>query len=216
MAREDVNDNLSPYGASDAAEPPPPVETGQRKLPSIGRGNLLPVGLFLGGIAVVYLLSLRGGPAKASAEESTCESQVSAALAELGKAPPPSLEKAADVVAGFYHAARDRQIPVEKLRGNAFVFHLPKLAAAPMTRPVDEPPAPVEDEGARELSDALAAARSLRLQSVLIGTRGATAIIGNNLLSEGQMIQGWTVSRIQAREVVLSWKDQKYVLKMQE
>jgi len=87
---------------------------------------------------------------------------------------------------------------------------------APTTKPVEAKSAPVEDEGAKELSEAMVAVRDLRLQSVLIGKSGATAIISNNLLSEGQTIQGWTVSKIQAREVLLVWKDQKFVLKMQE
>ena len=38
------------------------------------------------------------------------------------------------------------------------------------------------------------------------------AMISNNLLREGQDIGGWTVVRIQPKEVVLGWQDKQYVL----
>ena len=219
MAREVVNGEQNPYAGAEtvAAEGKVRPEAAGRKFPAISRGNLMLGGLFLAGIAGVYLLSLRNSPANASAEESTAEAQVDSALSMLSKARPssPDRQNAPDIVNSFYYAAVQRQIPLDRLKGNPFVFR-PPHGVAPTTKPVEAKSAPVEDEGAKELSEAMVAVRDLRLQSVLIGKSGATAIISNNLLSEGQTIQGWTVSKIQAREVLLMWKDQKFVLKMQE
>jgi hypothetical protein len=39
-------------------------------------------------------------------------------------------------------------------------------------------------------------------------------MISSNLVTVGQTIKGWTVVRIDAREVELSWKDKTYVLEM--
>ncbi|HOF19416.1 MAG TPA: hypothetical protein PK082_10945, partial [Phycisphaerae bacterium] len=63
---------------------------------------------------------------------------------------------------------------------------------------------------------ALDAVRQLTLQSVLVGTHGATAMVSNNLLTEGQTISGWKVEKIRPDEVVLTWKNQKHVLRISQ
>jgi hypothetical protein len=222
MAREDLN------ASAETAPESPPEQAGADPRPSLlqrlrsaNKGNLVLAGLFVAGIATVYLMSLRHGPTKASAEVNTTEAQVDTALSMLSKASATSVDrtKAKEVVNSFYYAAKQRQIPLGRLAGNPFVRAV--RPPAPTTRPVEavKPLTPNEEDMARDkaLSEALLAARSLRLQSVLIGSsRRATAIISNNLLTEDQMIQGWTVAKITPREVLLTWKDQKYVLKMQE
>ena len=39
-------------------------------------------------------------------------------------------------------------------------------------------------------------------------------MISNNLLTEGQVIRGWTIVKIQPESVTLKWKDQTVELKM--
>ena len=58
--------------------------------------------------------------------------------------------------------------------------------------------------------------KPLVLQSVLMGTRNASAMISGNLLAEGENIQGWTLQEINPRYVVLTWKEHKHVLKLPE
>jgi hypothetical protein len=67
---------------------------------------------------------------------------------------------------------------------------------------------------AQMLETQMQAAKTLTLQSVLTGASGATAVISNNLLAEGQTIRGWTISKILSKEVLLTWKEQTFVLKM--
>ncbi len=185
------------------------------------KDNALVIGLFFAGIAAVYLLSLRGGPSEASAEQRAAEEQVESALDQLGRLPTgsaPGSKRAMEVVNTFYYEASQRQISPDHLRDNPFVFHPPTRAEAPEKTTPD--PQPQEDPrvAAREkrLSEAVQAAKSLHLQSILKGSDGAKALISNNLLSEGDLIQGWTIRRIEPKQVLLDWKDHTYVLEMQK
>jgi len=178
-------------------------------------GNLLLAGLFAAGIGCVYLLSLRKGPAEAGAEQRASEIQVETVLASLGEGPsgdiPAPKSKAGALVEAFYLQTRQRQIPIEKLWGNPFVYKSPVVFDP--VKPKAAKPAP-PGKAKTKPGSPLAEARKLLLQSVLTGSQGRTAMISNNLLSEGQTIRGWTVSRIQSNQVILTLRDQKYVLEM--
>lgn len=183
---------------------------------SFSKGNLVLVGLFAASIACVYLLSLRSTPAAASAEQRRTELHVESALSLLARPNPTDAEKsrrAQAVLDAFYCQAAQRQIPLEKLSGNPFVFKPPGEPASPAAEPPTAPPGP-ENPRDEDLSEALTAVGQLTLQSVLTGSSGATAMISNNILSEGQTIRGWTIISIKPREVLLKWNDQRYVLKM--
>ncbi|MFA6133125.1 MAG: hypothetical protein WC869_03795 [Phycisphaerae bacterium] len=186
------------------------------RLRRLKQGNLLLVLLFGSGLACVYLMSLRNGPATASAQQQDNDAQVTTVLTELkagaAKRAQPT-PKALAVVDTFYYQTRQRQIPPEQLAGNPFEF---KQRKSDQPAPVAAAQTENEETAAGELrqSDALAAVKQLRLQSVLTGPRGNTAMISNNLLSEGQVIQGWSVAKIMPREVTLTWKDQTFQLKM--
>lgn len=189
-----------------------------RKGPRIqGAGGLVLVGLFLAGIAGLYLLSLRNTPAAASARQKLVEAKVDAALKQLDPPAAAPQDRPGDkpgIIDRFYYDARARQIPSRDLQSNPFAFKAP-----PNMRKV-EVPIPKEVERAKPaaviaLEQARAAVKGLRLQSVLSGARNA-AMISDNLLTEGQQIRGWTVERIQSRSVVLRWKDQTVTLTMPE
>lgn len=184
---------------------------------SFSKGNLVLVGLFAASIACVYLLSLRSTPAAASAEQRRIELHVESALSLLARPNPTDAEKsrrAQAVLDAFYCQAAQRQIPLEKLSGNPFVFKPPGKVKLPAeAEPSVAPPDP-ENPRDEDLSEAIAAVGQLTLQSVLTGSSGATAMISNNILSEGQTIRGWTIISIRPREVLLKWNDQRYVLKM--
>jgi hypothetical protein len=198
---------------ADSAVAPPAAGRGR----SLKQGNLLLAALFAAGIVGVYLLSLRNGPAVASAQEQDNEAAVATALSELkveaARQAKPS-DKALALVDTFYYETRQRQVPLEHLAGNPFEYK-PRASENPSplsAAATDAGEAPVENLRSTE---AMAAVRQLKLQSVLTGPHGATAMISNNLLTEGQAIQGWTVAKIDPREVTLTWKDQSAKLKLQ-
>ena len=192
------------------------------RLPSAGgmlryasKANLVLVGLFAAGLMCLYLLSLRGGPAKASAEQSTAELQVDAALVHFVKTPVNSKRRdlAKSLVRQFYLDVKQRQIPLSDLLDNPFVFvPLPGTAKQGPAAPAAAPK-PVVDIAEAQ---AMESVNKLQLQSILMGSHGATAMISNNLLTEGQTIVGWKVSEIRSREVILTRGNKTYVLKMRK
>ena len=202
LIEEPEETQASPAGRSD--------ETARKRaLPSLSllNGNLGLVAMFAAGIGAIYLLSLRTGPATASAESKSAEVQVDDALTRLTKGDPNNL-KASTVVSTFYLQARQRQIPLEGLRQNPFVFRMPAQAAVV---PATGPAQPVVETQPDELA-ALDEVRHLRLQSVMQGSGGATAMISNNLLTEGQKIRGWTVKKIGSDRVLLIFQSHEHVL----
>ena len=196
------------------------------RLPVSG-GNLLMGGMFAAAVACVYLLSLRGGPAVASAQQQQAESRVDALVSRLSdlsisKADIPN--DATAVVNSFYFDVKKRQVPLENLLGNPFVFQTfqseftppqTPLAAAVASPGLSDRPGNGEASG-EELEHMKQAAESLKLQSVLVGPRGAMAMISTNLLAKGQNIHGWTVSQIHPHAVVLTWADQEHTLRILE
>lgn len=200
---------LSPVDEPAFVAPP------KRRNPFLTRGNLLMAVLFAGGIAGVYALSLRMGPARAMASQMQAHSRVDAALNALnvldakGSVEMHKRNSARAIVNEFYMAAKQRQVQAEALQGNPFIRQDPRKAQA------EAPGAPVEPETkpAEDMAASLQAVKTLKLQSVLVG-KETIAVISNNLLTVGQTIKGWKVTRIDAREVELTWKEQTYILRM--
>jgi len=186
------------------------------KLRQLGGGNLVLVGLFVAGALCVYFLSIRKGPSQASAEQLTAEAKVEVALNQIrqdeeDRAGRPS--EAMAVVESFYHETGARQIPASKLKGNPFAFKPPgEEESAP--RDTQETGFSVFDGPV--YGTKLCPVDQLHLQSILKGRDGAVAMISNNLLREGQTIEGWKVVKIQPREVILSGNGRRYVLKMRQ
>ncbi len=190
------------------------VAGGSSSSPFLTRGNLVLLGLYAAGIAGLYLLSLRGGPKSALADQTMVHAKVEAALNSLGTGPADG-STAADgataraIVAEFYTAARQRQVPADGLKTNPFVLEEVKPPAPKPDEPKPDPE-PAEPEG---LAEAMEALKTLKLQSVLVG-RQTAAMISNNLVTTGQDVRGWTVTRITPGEVELSWQDRTAVLEM--
>jgi hypothetical protein len=181
----------------------------------LGRGNVLLACLFAAGIGCVYLLRLSGGPQIASAQQRINESQVNTVLAAISAPGGGKDTSAASVVAAFYTQASQRQLPLEALGANPFIYQPPpaKVLAPAATQPAMSQETSAKST-AQMLETQMQAAKTLTLQSVLTGASGATAVISNNLLAEGQTIRGWTISKILSKEVLLTWKEQTFVLKM--
>ncbi len=220
MASEnlDITENKSiEHGAkleaTSAAEPK------RFRLP-VSNGNLMLIGMFVVAGVAVWILRAQVGPETASAEQQQAEVKIGAALAMIngsmwGK---PAEQKTESVLKSFHYKARDRQIPISNLTGNPFRFKLPKLKKPSKgPRKVTKTPTSKTRYAHEEhLARALAVVGGLKLQSVLVGPSGDMAMISGNLIAKGQEIEGWVVSEIGAREVVLTWGARKHVLYMHE
>jgi len=215
------NEPLSTDDLLDAPPPPagpaPPAAqapASRRKALPVTKGNLLLAGLFALGLVAVYVLRLQSGPQKASAQMTEAEQKVQVAI-DLIKAPKGALAAdAKGVVDTFYYEATQRQVPVSQLSKNPFVFVRPEPQTPKAVAREQAPDAPREQPAAQEAADALKAAQAMHLQSVLESPRGAAAMIDNNVLTEGQMIQGWKIVKIGSSQVVLQWREETFVLKM--
>ncbi len=179
--------------------------------PSETRANLLLVVLALAGAGSIYFLIPSDTLQTASAEQSLTELQVDSALLNLATL-DASHGKAMEVVDTFYYQAKQRQIPLEEISRNPFVFKAPELPK-PATQPAPKKqPAPLEK--IKKAPQEMEEVKKLVLQSVLTGSRAPVAMISNNLLTEGQKISGWTLTKIDPRSVTLTWKDKTYILRM--
>ncbi|MFP4053742.1 MAG: hypothetical protein ACLFV7_07760 [Phycisphaerae bacterium] len=175
------------------------------KVNKVGAANLMLAGLFVAGIVVLYLLSLRGNAEKAVAQQTTEEIRVSGALAKFSR----RRDSAKSIVDSFYFDAAQRQIPRKMLSGDPFEAQERK---EPEPVEIDPEMVVVQPETTSEKARALAAAKALRLQSILSGPQGDIAMIGNELIRLGDSVAGWKVTSIQPTRVVLQWEDLTHIL----
>jgi hypothetical protein len=185
------------------------------------RANIILAVLFAGGAATVYGLSVRKGPAEASAEQKLAESSVDSALLRLqggagrGTDALSARKITRDLLSNFSDRIVKNQIPLDKLEKNPFVFIPPEVRGVqPII--VRTGSKPKVEETPEEITQKQAMERlsRLRLQSVMMGSSGSAAVISNNLLTEGQQTEGFTVKKISSKSVVLTWRGQEFILKM--
>ncbi len=194
----------------------------QRYKKQMLRSNVLLVVLFVGGVGVVYGLSLRKGPEKASAEQQGVESRVNSAILRISNEEAAQMgvstsgHGTSSVLKSFYDKITKCQIPLHKLRKNPFVFNrrITRKPDKSAKKPDKTPAAVAKKQEDDSQEKAMAILKTLQLQSVMRGRNGGTAIISDNLLTVGQEIEGFTVEKIQAKSVILIWRDKKFVLEM--
>jgi hypothetical protein len=206
--------NTMSGGTSSAGGPASGAPAGKprRQMPKVDAGNLLLALLIVAGIGGVYLLKLRSGPSKASAEQIRTQSKVDQALLLLqrGGSLTGATQSARDVVDTLRYEAKSRQIPIERLPRNPFMSRVPGDAYGMQSGERLDVPTVTETQRA----EVLAAARTMKLQSVLFGEGGGTALISDRPVRVGDRIGGWKVAEIRPSEVVLTFADLKYVLKV--
>jgi len=196
-----------------AAGPP-----GSTRSPFLTPGSLVVLGMFAIGMTGIYVLSLRIGPATALGEQNSAHAKVENALNALAAMPTAAdaaqKTSAKAIVAEFYTAARQRQVGLRGLTGNPFVFVDPRPPATePNDVPAPEQITPPEPDGKQQ---ALAALKTLKLQTIMVGSTSPMALISSNLVTTGQTIGGWTIEKITPRQVHLRWKDLAHVLEIQQ
>ena len=207
------------FGAGEEAEPDANGRQAMWPGPSSSAGNwpsathtgLLLIVLALAGAGCIYFLMPKETPQTASAEQNLAELQVDSALSNLARL-NTAHGKAMEVVDTFYYQANERQIPLEQIGENPFVFKAPE-PPKPVTQPAPKKQ-PASPKKIKKAPQEMEEVKKLVLQSVLTGSREPVAMISNNLLTEGQKISGWTLTKIEPRSETLTWKDKTCILRM--
>lgn len=190
---------------------------GAARGPGLTRDSLPLVVLLLAGAAAVYLLSRGIGPGKADPKKQIVEAQVETGLRMLSvpaAAQKLARDQAQAIISTLDAEAKQRQVPIDQLQGNPFVFRAPPRPEPPKPVVKKAEPKPVKPAIEPAITLAMQAIQGLQLQSILVGAHGNTAMISNNLLTEGQMIHGWKIAKIASGEVVLTWRDKRHILRL--
>jgi hypothetical protein len=184
------------------------------------RGNVMMVLLFAAAAALVYGLTLWGGPTTASAEQQAVELQVDSTILRLSSeanlAGGGGGRISRQLLLQFYDEIGQRQIALGDLGKNPFRF-VPPAGDAPVVTTPGEDQTPVDPQlgGPMPTRDEMVARLNrLNLQAIQRAAGGAVAIISNNLVTEGQIIEGFTVKRISLKEVILTWNGEDFELCM--
>ncbi|NQU75893.1 MAG: hypothetical protein HQ546_06225 [Planctomycetes bacterium] len=172
--------------------------------PRANKATMALIGLLIAGAAAVAILSVRSGPISASASDQAAEKKVdtyiagSPQIAETAK----NFQNTKKVVDKFYHYASRHQVPVDELNTNPFVFGDKDADADPSDDASDQTGEATRLAGKRR-AELRAEFAKLKLQSVMMGPRGGTAIINGNFVAEGHVIGSFTVAKILPRQVRL-------------
>lgn len=196
-----------------------PIQGPPNKIYGINRSTAMMGLMFLGGLTWVFFASRQFTPVTLSEEEQRNQAIIEAGLKDMMKVTTgkeTSRRKMRRMIRSIYFEAKNRQIPIDELKRNPFVFEAAQ-AQAPKPEPVQPRPAPRprEPEPVKSPEPAAQAPplEGIRLQSVLLGNP-ASAMISGNMVNEGQTLRGWKVEKILRDRVILRWNDQQYILRM--
>ena len=169
-------------------------------------------GLAVVGVATVWFMFFRHGPASASAADSPQTNSEVKQFLDSGNINlmKQTLKNTEKIVQQFRAYPGKTQVPLADLRGNPF-RELP-------SKPQDHGPLnPRDDEKEqREHAAVVKAVSGLHLQSVIRGGRHKACMINNTMYQEGQQIGPFTIAEISPQTVVLEAGKYRFELKMQE
>lgn len=213
-----VDDMIDGDENAEVADAPVAKGAGNARLLAGLKSNGVLAALFLAAGIGIYIFAIKRGPAQASAQQKQVELQVDSAILRLSQptSGPSESTDTQQLIKNFYSEIAQRQVPLEKLKKNPFVFVPPTSApAAVTTRAAEDPPLnPVDVNEKAAYDKAMANLKKMTLQSVVMGKNGGTAIISNNLLTVGQQIEEFTIKSITPKSAVLTFQGKDYTLYM--
>ena len=187
------------------------------------RGTMIVMGLLLAGGASVYLMSMRSMPQVASAKDKAMEDEVEKAIATLdkqgdqAKALSQMFDNSDQVVEVFFNYPAQNQVPLDDLKKNPFL-HLRKSKGSGDVSDADlinaREAAEAEKRHNEQKKQLEAALAQLKLQTILIGEGSSAVMINNTILSEGQTVEGFSITTIKKQSVTLKAGDMEFELKM--
>ncbi|MGD1278403.1 MAG: hypothetical protein ABR964_14415 [Tepidisphaeraceae bacterium] len=154
-------------------------------------------------VGVTYVMVLRSGPGKAAAADAQAEAAGATINSFLSggadnvRVIAMMLQKTETVVNRFRAYPSTKQVPLEDLHTNPFHFGRAKAARA------DLDDAAVKRQRQEQLESILAAAKQLRLQSILIGDARKSCIIDGKVYTQGQSVGRFTLLEIGSRSIIV-------------
>ncbi|MCD4823564.1 MAG: hypothetical protein K8S55_03085 [Phycisphaerae bacterium] len=169
--------------------------------------------MFAGGMIWVYFASLQTQPVAKNEENDLNVTIVTSGLFDMTNASlVKDNPKTQVMMQAVYYSAKERQIPLVKLRGNLFKFVTPEKPKPPTETTTLVTTPPTEDPGP---PPKVPPTDGLSLQTILWEEgKPPTAIIANHLIGVGDVINDWTVHKIEKKRVILRWKNKRFELKM--
>lgn len=207
---DDVQMPLGVGGSDSGGE----LDFAETKKTQISSTAMLLIGVFVAGLALIYLLGLQNKPRAAQAG-GAAEAQVNSAIEELlSKAGrQDELKKlftdTDQLVQMFYHYPAAPSVEFRQLPGNLFEYETTK-SSDPIVSVVTNGNA-AEQERLRKLAESFAA---LKLQSIMVSRDGNLAMINNKLLKAGAHIGEFTIVDIEPQRVLLTHGTSKFELKL--
>jgi len=168
--------------------------------------------LLIGG-AVIAFMRMKSAPKPASAaapEAVSAKATINEFLTDGGKNArmmQELLKNTEKLRQRFLNYAVRKQIRLEDLQTNPFRF-----AKAKTDTPDPNAAAREAEKRRKELADA---ASRLKLQSIMYGSKGSTCMIANKPYTEGQVVDGFTIEKIQPAGVIVKKDGTKFEIEMQ-
>ncbi len=189
-----------------------PGNFGSKPAPKVSRTTMAMVGMFVAGVAIVAAMSGGTTPQQATASDEAVALQVDSFLAHSeSKKNGGEGNQGTQMVAQFYHYASRRQIPVDQLNSNPFARNFGLRA---VNGGSDQPPV-VKVANARKRADLQREFSKLKLQGIMMTPRGGTAIINNTFAMRGHRVGAFTVTTIDANQVVLTCDQVSFSLRLE-
>ncbi len=195
---------------------------------SLSRANLVLFGLFLAGVALVAFMSLRKGPQSTTAAEQQAEKNAHSAIDRFLQSQSPAagptapaaqgrsgglgkfMEDTRGLVEMFFNFTSKKQVPLEDLKTNPFRFASAKPEADPKS--VQEQQA--AEARAKLVETVKADFARLKLQTIVNGPAGKTAMINSSVVKVGDTISQFKVVDIRPRQVLLTREDIEFTLEI--
>lgn len=196
-------------GVNDAETPDVP---GKKK---IDKGTAVMFGIFLSGVAMIYVLGVQTKPKPASAATRAADTRLNGQIAQLLRH-APAASKALNVssptqrlIDMFYKYPGKESPPPTKLRPHPFDLHLHHY----------KPPVVVTGDDAAALArlrlrNLARSFAGLRLETILYSAGSSSAMINNSLVQKGSKIGKFTVAAIRPSVVILVSDHKNFALRL--
>jgi hypothetical protein len=197
-----------PASRTESVELPAIVDTGKRRDVKFIRSTLLMLLMFCAGLGWVYFEGRQGIEKTGTDSRVSTVNNAIAAMRVTALTGEARKKQRNDIIAPLEFRPTQCQIPADELVFNPFEVYLYRIEVK------EQASKPKVVETVKVVVEKTPSVSGMKLNSVLLGEKPA-AMISGRTFHIGQKIGGWTVQDIKTNRVILRWKNQTHVLKME-